>query len=205
VTFHHPYDDTLARYAAARLSAGPSLVVSTHLGGCAECRSRVGLFEAAGGALLEDAPVAALRPDLFAAALARIDAPEEIASPRRRLSSPLDGVVMSPWRSVGGGFQWRRLTLPHAPEANVMMIKVQPGQRMPHHTHVGTEYTQVMQGAFHDDFGRYVAGDCVEADDDVNHQPIVDSDDECICLAAVEGRLRFRGWLARMVQPFIGL
>ncbi len=205
MTLHHPYDDSLARYAAARLGAGPSLVVSVHLAGCAECRGRVGLFEAAGGAMLEDAPLAALRPTLFADAMRRIEGPEEVLLPRRRSSSPLDGVAMSPWRSVGGGFQWRRLTLPHAPDANVMMLKVQPGQRMPHHTHVGTEYTQVMQGAFHDDFGRYVLGDCVEADDDIDHQPIVDSDVECICLAAVDGRLRLRGWLARMVQPFIGL
>ena len=205
MTLHHPYDDTLARYAAARLGEGPSLVVSVHVGGCAECRARVGLFEAAGGALLEDAPVASVRPDLFAAAMRRIEGMGDIAPAPRRLSSPLDGVAMSPWRSVGGGFQWRRLTLPYAPDANLMMLKVQPGQRMPHHTHVGTEYTQVMQGSFHDDFGRYVAGDCVEADDDIDHQPIIDSDVECICLAAVEGKLRLRGWLARMVQPFIGL
>jgi putative transcriptional regulator len=112
---------------------------------------------------------------------------------------------MTPWRSVGGGFAWRRLTLPYAPKANLIMLKVQPGQKMPHHTHSGTEYTQVLQGSFHDDFGRYVAGDCIEADDDVDHQPIIDSDVECICLAAVEGRLKLRGWMARMMQPFLGL
>ena len=205
MTLHHPYDDTLARYAAARLSAGPNLVVSVHLSGCAECRARVGVFEAAGGAMLEDAPCAAVRPDLFAAAMARIEAPESAPAPVRRRTSPLDGVAMSPWRSVGGGFHWRRVTLPYAPDANVMMLKVQPGRRMPHHTHDGTEYTQIMQGSFHDEFGRYAAGDCVEADDDIDHQPIVDSDVECICLAAVDGRLRLQGWLARMVQPLIGL
>jgi putative transcriptional regulator len=205
VSLHHPYDDTLARYSAGRLGAGPSLVASVHLSGCAECRARVAVFEAAGGVLLEETPAAAVRPELFAASLKRIERAEDPGPARKPRVSPLDNVAMSPWRTVGGGFSWRRLTLPHAPHANVMMIKVRAGQRMPHHTHVGTEYTQVMQGSFHDDFGRYSAGDCVEADDDIDHQPIVDSDIDCICLAAVEGRLRLRGWLARMVQPLLGL
>jgi len=204
LSLHHPYDDTLARFAAGTLAAGPSLVVSTHVAGCAECRSRVRLFEAVGGAMLEEATASSVRPELFANALKRIEETAERPTPRR-VASPLDRVPMTAWRSLGGGFAWRRLTLPYAPDANIIMLKVQPGQRMPHHTHSGTEYTQVLQGSFHDDYGRYVAGDCIEADDDIDHQPTIDSDVECICLAAVEGRLRLRGFIARMVQPFLGL
>jgi putative transcriptional regulator len=85
------------------------------------------------------------------------------------------------------------------------MLKVAPGQKMPHHSHSGTEYTQILQGSFHDDFGRYVAGDCVEADEEVEHQPIVDSEMECVCLAAVDGRLKLSGWLGRLAQPFVGV
>jgi putative transcriptional regulator len=199
---HHPYDDTLARSAAGRLGAGPGLVVAAHLSGCAECRARVRLFEAVGGALIEEAPVRPVRPDLFAETLKRLDAPY-VEPPRAAFS--LDGLEMSPWRRVTRSFQFRRVTLPHAPEANVIMLKVAPGQKMPHHTHSGTEYTQILQGSFHDDFGRYVAGDCVEADEEVEHQPIVDSDVDCICLAAVDGRLKLSGWLGRLAQPFVGV
>lgn len=205
MTLHHPYDDTLARLAAGRLGPGPQFVVSTHLFGCAECRARVGLFEAAGGALLEDASPAPVRADLFAETLRRIEqAPAAPARPRRR-ASPLEAIPLPPWRSVGSYLQWRRLILPHAPEANVIMLKVPPGGRMPDHTHAGTEYTQILQGSFHDDNGRYVAGDCVEADDEIEHQPVVDSDVECICLAAFDGRLKLKGWLGRIVQPLLGL
>lgn len=207
MTLHHPYDDTLARYAAGRLGAGPRLVVGTHLHSCAECRARVGLFECVGGALLDEAPVAAVRPDLFAETLKRIEGLDAAPAPARMRAapvSPLDGLKMPPWRSLAG-FQWRRLTLPYAPDANVIMLKVAPGQKMPHHTHRGVEYTQILQGAFHDDFGRYVAGDCVEADEEVDHQPMVDSDVECICLAAFDGNLRLRGFIGRMAQPFLGL
>jgi putative transcriptional regulator len=205
VSLHHPYDDTLARFAAGRLGAGPSLVVAAHLHGCEECRARVGLFEAVGGALLEEAPAVAVRPELFATTLRRIEEKIEIRPSVARPASPLDGIAMPPWRSVGSGFQWRRLTLPYAPDANVIMLKVQPGGKMPQHTHAGVEYTQILQGGFHDDFGHYMAGDCIEADDEVEHQPIVDSDVECICLAAFDGRLKLQGWLGRLVQPWLGI
>jgi len=53
---HHPSDETLMRMAAGSLSAGPALVVSVHLEGCAACRDRVCLFEAVGGTMLESMP-----------------------------------------------------------------------------------------------------------------------------------------------------
>ena len=109
------------------------------------------------------------------------------------------------WRFVHPGFRWRRVTLPEAPDANVIMLRVGAGQKVPQHTHTGTEYTQVLTGAFSDSFGRYRAGDCVEADEDVDHQPVVDPDGECICLAAVDGRLRLDSWIGRMLQPLIGI
>jgi putative transcriptional regulator len=205
VSLHHPYDDTMARYAAGRLGAGPSLVVATHLHGCRECRARIGLFEAVGGALLEEAPAASVRPELFAATLRRIEQTVEAPVKTARPALPLDGIPMPPWRGAGGGFQWRRLTLPYAPDANVIMLKVQPGRKMPQHTHDGVEYTQILQGGFTDDFGHYMAGDCTQADDEVEHQPVVDSGIECICLAAFDGKLKLQGWVGRMMQPWLGL
>ena len=44
----------------------------------------------------------------------------------------------------------------------------------------------------------------VEADAETEHQPVVDADGECICLAAVEGRLRLGGFLGRLLQPLTG-
>jgi len=200
---HHPYDDTLARHATGRLGAGPSLVVATHLSACAECRSRFGLFEAADGALLEETPAAPVRRDVFAAALRRIEATAERAPAPAR--SPLARIAMPSWRGLGAGFKWRRLRLPEAPDAKVLMVKVAPGRTLPPHAHLGAEYTQVLQGAFHDEFGHYATGDFTEADEDVEHQPVVDGAADCVCLVAIDGRLRLKGWRARLLQPLIGL
>lgn len=34
---------------------------------------------------------------------------------------------------------------------------------------------------------------------------MADSDADCICLAAVEGRLRLHSFVGRLMQPFMGL
>lgn len=206
---HHPTDESLARYSAGTLDAGPRLVVAVHVNGCPHCRGRIRSFEAAGAALLQDLEPAALSTNAFARTLERLDqpAPRIVAPPvlAPDMPSPLRHYPLGPWRFVHPGLRWRRLALPEAPDANVIMLKVAAGQRVPEHGHTGTEYTQVMAGGFSDRFGHYVAGDCIEMDEDVDHQPVVDLDGECIVLAAVEGRLRLRFWLGRMFQPLIGI
>ena len=206
---HHPSDEALGRFAAGALEAGPRLIVATHLNGCAQCRGRIRSFEAVGGALLEDFEPAGLPTDAFARTIARIDGPvlPPSAPPvyAADMPAPLRHYPLGPWRFVHPGLRWRRLTLPEDPQANVIMLKVAAGQRVPEHGHTGTEFTQVITGGFSDSFGHYVQGDCIEMDDDVEHQPVVDQDGECIVLAAVEGRLRLRGWLGKLFQPLIGI
>lgn len=207
---HHPSDDSLAHYAAGNLAAGPRLVLSTHLAGCSQCRARVGAFEAVGGALLEEAACGETKSDGLTDVFRRIEAPAPPRPPEPQvhhadLPAPLCYYPIGPWRFVHPGFRWRRVVLPEAPDANVIMLRVGAGQKVPQHSHTGTEYTQVLTGSFSDAFGRYRAGDCVEADEDVDHQPVVDSQGECICLAAVEGRLRLNGWISRLLQPLIGI
>ncbi len=160
--------------------------------------------------MLEEASPSRLNPDAFARALSRLDTedPRSEATPRvlhPDLPPPLNAYDLGPWRSVRRGFQWRRLTLPEAPDANVIMLKVAAGQPVPHHGHSGTEYTQVLEGSFTDLLGQYRVGDCVEMDEDVRHQPIVDQGGECVCVAAVEGKLRLSGWIGRLIQALIGI
>ena len=206
---HHPLDESLARLAAGSLDAGPRLVVATHLAGCPQCRARMRSFEAVGGALLEEFAPAGLSTDAFARTVARIDGPvRPPVEPKvfdADMPAPLRHFPVGPWRFVHPGLRWRRLALPDDPNANVIMLRVAAGQRVPQHGHTGTEYTQVVKGGFSDSFGHYVQGDCIEMDEEVDHQPVVDRDGECIVLAAVEGRLRLHGWMGRLFQPLIGI
>ena len=83
------------------------------------------------------------------------------------------------------------------------MLKAEPGTRFPHHRHSSSEWTCVLQGAFRHDHGRYGPGDFDEADETVEHKPVVEEGVACICLVALQGKLEFQGWLGRMLQPFV--
>ncbi len=214
---HHPSEESIARYAAGRLEAGPALVLSVHLAGCPHCRGLLRTFEAVGGALIEDMPPAEMAEDALEVALARLDA--DAQRPARRASAPqqlaprlgdvelpaaLAGCEIGPWRWMGPGFRLSRVRLPGEPDANILLMRISAGRKMPEHGHTGREFTQILSGSFSDSNGRYRAGDLAEEDSETEHQPIVDRESECICLAAVEGRMKLQGFVARMVQPLLG-
>lgn len=214
---HHATEETLLLYAAGTLAAGPAIVVGAHLAGCAACRARVGEFEALGGAVLEELEPTPLSPGALADALARIDAEEGVQPSSHavtdkpveiggvRLPDSLRGCDIGRWRWIGPGMHMSRVGVPHAPDANLILLKVGPGRALPDHGHVGTEFTHIVAGSYTDRLGRFGPGDLAEVDEDVEHQPVVDAGGECICLAAMEGSMRFKSFIGRMLQPIFGI
>ena len=208
----HPADETLVAYSAGTLGSGARLVVKTHLGVCSGCRKHLRAFEAIGGALLESEPVEAAPSDLLARTWARIEAtPKQPRTPPTLAPEPYPGApellrhcVIGPWRFVQPGLRIAMVTPPGENEASAMLMRVSAGRRMPKHTHDGVEFTQVLSGVFYDASGRYLTGDYIEADEAVDHQPVADESMDCICLAAVEGRLRLTSFVGRWAQTVLG-
>ena len=52
---------------------------------------------------------------------------------------------------------------------------------------------------------QFIKGDIADHDEDVEHQPIAEPGEDCICLVAVDAKLTFRGRLMRALQPLFGL
>lgn len=211
---HHLSDETLLRHAAGRLPAGPALVVSAHLEGCAACRARLRTFEAVGGALLEETPPERMAPDALARLMARIDGetpPPAPVPPRRmpdfpgdiRLPEALRACDVGPWKWLGPGVRLSHVSIPGGGDSGAVLLRIGAGRRLPEHGHGALELTQVLYGSFSDFNGRYGPGDVSETDEDVDHQPVVDRDGECVCLAALEGGMLFKGVLGRLMQPFV--
>jgi putative transcriptional regulator len=210
---HHPMDTTLAAFAGGTLDEGRSIVVATHLAACLDCRRRVATFECVGGALLESLPPSPMAADALAQTLARIDAPATAdvairSSPPAGdetmvYPAPLSHYALGPWRWVGRGVHYRRVSVPREAGTHVFMLKAAPGTRLPRHSHTATELTCVLKGAFRHDHGRYGPGDVDDADDTMEHWPRVEAGEECICLVALQGQLRFAGVMGRLLQPFV--
>ena len=215
---HHLDDGLLTAYAAGALPEAFSVVVATHLSMCDDCRARAEALDGVGGALIDAQAEAALAPDALAAVMARLDADADTDADTRDTgrTEVRGGVLPAPlrdyvggdldavrWRSVGMGV--RQAVLNTGGAGSVRLLSIPPGAAMPDHSHRGLELTLVLQGAFEDDGTRFGPGDVEIADDEVDHTPIADIGETCICLAATEGKLRFRGWLPRLAQPFVGI
>ncbi|MGH1354805.1 MAG: ChrR family anti-sigma-E factor [Thalassovita sp.] len=203
---HHLPDHLLLAYAAGTLSHPYAVVVATHVSMCDACRARVAAHAHAGGHLLEstvkDAPMSAGAKDQL---MGMLDLPAEVPSAPQR-----DGIYPAPvvealknapprWKRMGMGS--RQCILHNGPEGSVRLLYIPAGQAVPDHGHNGLELTLVLQGAFHDETGRFGVGDVEVADDDLEHTPIAEDGAPCICLAATDANLRFRALVPRLLQP----
>jgi len=81
------------------------------------------------------------------------------------------------------------------------LLYIPAGQAVPDHSHNGLELTLVLQGSFSDETGRFCVGDVEIGDEDLEHTPIADAGEACICLAATDSPLRFNAIMPRLLQP----
>lgn len=208
---HHLTDQLLMAYSAGDLPEAFNLVVATHVSLCDECRARLAAFDAVGGAVIETGDVAPMSDDSLTACLARIDGLPQ-ANARRPLKRA--GLFPAPLADyVGGGLnkvRWRNLgmgvkqaILPTGKDASARLLYIPGGQAVPDHGHRGLELTLVLQGAFRDEKDRFGPGDVEIADEAMEHTPVAEDGDICICLAATDAPLRFNAIIPRIAQPFL--
>ena len=209
----HLGDESLAAFAAGSLDEGRRMVAAAHIDMCVRCRRWQSTLEHVGGALLMDAAPESMSADALAKTLARLDGahlhamdgawprivPDEGPLPPAALGHHATGR----WSWIGRGIHHRPVALSGGPGARVFLLKVDPGVRLPHHTHTGTEMTLVLSGAFEHAGGRFGPGDIEEADESVDHVPVVEAGEACVCLVAMEGKLRLLGPMGRLLQPLV--
>jgi putative transcriptional regulator len=181
------FDALLAAYVAGTLAEPARLLVRSHLDLSPDNRGFVRDLETAGGRMLDDI------------------APMALSDRDGMLASILDfigrDVEALPWKTRLPGFREYRVAEEDGCVASLLWIRA--GQAMPTHTHHGTELTLVLEGGFSDLDGHFVRGDVAYADDDVDHRPIADEGEDCLCFAVTEGSLRLTGPVGRFFAPFI--
>jgi putative transcriptional regulator len=213
---HHPSEARLLDYVAGSMAEPMALLVATHLALCPHCRRESNQLEELGGVMLDELEPAPLGDDGLARVFARLERPvgQDDRVPRRSADGEPD--LPEPLRSCIGGplasLSWRHLgplgqatLLPDYPGMTTQLLSIRPGTAMPRHTHEGGELTLVLRGAFHDETGRYLRGDVAEADHEVDHRPVADEGEDCLCLVVTDAPLKLTGRLGRLVNPFVRL
>ena len=74
---------------------------------------------------------------------------------------------------------------------------------MPRHTHDGSELTLVLTGGFTERGNHFLRGDVAVADSSVDHCPVADPGEPCLCLAVTDAPLRLTGPFGRLLNPFV--
>jgi putative transcriptional regulator len=209
---HHPDDALLAAFAAGTLDLGRQVALATHLASCPQCRAFVRAMEHVGGAVLTSLPPAAMSDDALARVEARLNAPVEPSKSGTVTATDAAGLPefvrryrFRTWRWIAPRVHLRPIELPEPSNTRVFLLKSGPGTRMLQHSHTGTEMTCVLSGAFRHAGGHFGPGDFDLGDETVEHRPVVDAEQACVCLVAMEGQLRLSGLLGRLVQPFVRL
>jgi putative transcriptional regulator len=208
---HHLSPQLLMAYSAGTLPEAFDLIVASHLSLCDQCRAEAESYDAVGGALLDD-ETADLSEDSLAATLRMIRSGAE--EPASHPAPAVDAVLPRPirdfvggdidavrWQNVGMGV--RQALLPVNGEARARLLHIPAGTGVPDHGHRGMELTLVLRGAFCDEGGRFGPGDVEIADSDLEHTPVAEEGEDCICLAVTDAPLRFSGLMPRLAQPFL--
>lgn len=215
---HHPGEATLVSYASGALSHGLSLIVAAHLGACQRCRRKVGLADGIGGYLMaEAAPVKVsdrsldmvfqrIESDVVEATEATMDTAPAIG--RHGVAAPLGAMLPEDlsdarWWAIGPGIRQAKLPGSDGQDEGVKLLRIAPGRSVPQHSHGGHEMTLIISGSYTDEIGRFQAGDIADLDGDVQHQPVSDGSEDCICIIATDAPLNFTGLVPRLMQSFI--
>lgn len=211
-TLNHPANELLASYSAGSLPLSQALCISAHLEHCHECGQQLRRLNRVGSELMQKLSPAPASDELKQRLLDRLDdivdeSPAPVATTNPSIPRCLHQFIAGDYDDLD--WKWVSPAI-HSVElcrdsngAKVELLKIRPGGSATTHTHLGDEYTVILEGSFSDEQGVYSKGDFMVKDANDEHRPVATQDRECICLAVTEGPIQFTGFFSRMLNPLI--
>jgi putative transcriptional regulator len=220
---NHPADELLTAYAAASLPLSQALCISVHLEHCSECTQNLHRLNQLGSELMLNLRPAPSSPDLRNKLLDLID---QVSIDQTSIGEASNTAVSSHTNAnnqllprclhqfIKTGYKdisWKRLSRDiqsyelcrDQNNAKVELLRLKPGGTSGTHTHMGDEYTVILEGSFSDESGLYHQGDFLVRDSRHQHTPVATNDRECICLAVTEAPIQLTGFFGRLLNPLI--
>lgn len=186
MSFHdNAYAAFMLDYAAGVLPPAERLVADLHRELSRRGRDNAQLLDAMGGAMLER--VAGGRP----VATPRLEGQDG----RKQASDRLDpyinrDLIALKWRKSIFGVKTLQTDTPMA-----SLLRLDPGERAPTHSHGRRDVTVVLCGSYADEFGVYERGDLAFAEPGMKHEPRAVGDETCVCLIATEAGRPLLGFI----------
>lgn len=182
-------NELIFQYAAGTASKAKSLMAATYLFLNSKESSLYYQFENYCGEELKNA--VHINPKKLTA----MDCIQNITSEREKITNPINKFIDSlkdlKWNKIFSGLHEHSLNISN--NENVKLIKMDPGTKVPLHSHSGREYILVLEGSFNDNYGKYSKGDLQINDSNIKHTPISCKNEGCVCLTITEKDLIFYG------------
>lgn len=212
-SYSHPSDELLTAYSAGSLPLSQALCISAHLEHCDCCASKLKRLNRVGSELMQQLKPARASDALKQKLLERLDS-LTVEEPEVQAEAVDSSIPRCLRQFIDKGYdslRWKRVSADiHSVElcrdsngAKVELLKIKPGGSASTHTHLGDEYTVILEGSFSDESGLYRRGDFLLRGEDDRHTPVATQDRECICLAVTEGPVQLTGMFNRMLNPFL--
>lgn len=193
-------NELIFQYAAGTSSLAKSLMASTYLFLNSKESSIYNEFESYCGDELKNANQ--IEPKKLKADDCILSSKEEITQNKSKLENPINKFISSlnnlNWKKVFSGFYEHSFKLSNT--ENAKLIKMDPGAKVPLHSHNGKEYILVLEGSFSDEYGTYSKGNLQINDSKIKHTPVACINKGCICLTITEDDLVFYGPFAPILN-----
>lgn len=218
---HHATDDLLLAYVTGSLPYPMEVAIAAHLTLCPTCRDVAEDFEAVGGEVFADleqpgTPSADIDTGLQNV-LSRLDEPAPDTTPPP-IAADADWAQLTPapvralagqtadlaWRPKLPGVAVVDLSSIEQHGAKARLVRTVAGGALPKHLHRGLELTLILAGGLTDQHGHFRRGDLLVIEQGISHRPVMDEDEDCLCLGVTDGPVILTGIIGRMRQVLSG-
>lgn len=204
----HIFDDKiLKQYASGELNSAISALVSSHLENCKECSLKYEqlINQEADQTLEKTVDLSAdIQDQIFAKLLGQIENPDQITPENNEQPFTVDvsGYKIELPKSLSflkhHQLNWKEFgkknsiaPVSMSKEGNFYLIYIGPGESVPRHDHTGIEYSYVVAGSYEDGVSSFTTGDFTISSKGHLHSPKATSEDGCLVVSWVEGRLNY--------------
>jgi putative transcriptional regulator len=186
-------DDLLLAHAAGTLPAPLALLVRWHLRLRPESRKWLRVYEQVGALCLERLEPLPMDPARRRLLLDRLASEPDLAA--SAMDPPpaapcWDGLPVAldrlDWRLQAVGVAEAPLPALSDRTLETRLLRLDPGCSPGRHGHPAREFVLVLAGAFRDEYGCYRTGDVVICDQRIEHAPVAEGAEPCLCLEVRE-------------------